>query len=109
MERGAEQLLAPEHRRLDEGTALGREDRVALLHLHPAEEGGGVHQRVQRTPAERETEGPPDHQAIGPATTGNPASRHAWSPPARGRMRKTPRRRRRSATRALVASLGHVQ
>jgi hypothetical protein len=40
---------------------------------------------------------------------GNPPARQASNPPARGRTRVTPTRRSRSATRALVASLGQEQ
>lgn len=43
------------------------------------------------------------------ASTGNPSARHASSPPSSGRTRVIPTRRKRSATRALVASFGQVQ
>lgn len=45
----------------------------------------------------------------GLASTGKPCARHASKPPASGRTLSMPRRRSRSATRALEASLGHVQ
>jgi hypothetical protein len=41
--------------------------------------------------------------------TGSPRPCQSWKPPARGRTRVMPRARSWSATRALVASLGHVQ
>ena len=45
----------------------------------------------------------------GAPSIGKPASRQPRKPPASGRTRAIPRRRSRSATRALVASLGQVQ
>ena len=46
---------------------------------------------------------------MGRFSTGNPRRRHSSKPPASGRTRVIPRLRSRSATRALVASLGQVQ
>ena len=43
----AEQLLTREHGRLDERAALWGEDSVALLHLDPAQQDGGIDQRQQ--------------------------------------------------------------
>ena len=40
---------------------------------------------------------------------GKPAARQASNPPARGRTRVIPTRFNRSATRALVASVGQLQ
>jgi hypothetical protein len=46
---------------------------------------------------------------IGRGSTGKRRFCHASNPPASGRIRKTPRLRNRSATRALVASFGQEQ
>lgn len=43
------------------------------------------------------------------AWSGKPRSRHPWMPPRRGRTCLMPRRRKVSAARALLASLGQLQ
>jgi hypothetical protein len=115
-------LLPARHGRLPLALLVGhrRGDRPPhLLHVPPARRrpGGGRRGCDARlraavpfgTDALRPRTVRPPQAAGGLDSTGKLRSRQPWSPPARGRTRDIPRRLRRSATRALVASLGQVQ